>query len=120
MKRFTDLFLALDRTNKTNEKVEALKSYFLTAPGEDKIWALAMFAGRRPPAVFKRAQLHEWALELAGIPEWLFRESYASVGDLAETISLIVPTSPVSTSERTLNEWFRSLIDLAGATDEQK
>jgi len=120
MKQFTDLFLALDRTNKTNEKVEALRSYFLTAPDEDKIWALAMFAGRRPPAVFKRAQLHEWALELAGIPEWLFRESYASVGDLAETISLILPTATASTSERTLNEWFRSLIDLAGASDEQK
>jgi DNA ligase-1 len=57
MKRFTDLFLRLDRTNKTNEKVEALKSYFLTAPDEDKIWALAVFTGRRPPSIFKRAQL---------------------------------------------------------------
>lgn len=119
MKRFTELFLTLDRTNKTNEKVAALKSYFLTAPDDDKIWALAVFTGRRPPSVFKRAQWQQWALELAGIPEWLFRESYASVGDLAETISLILPTS-ASGSERSLNEWFRSLIALSNASDEEK
>jgi DNA ligase-1 len=119
MKHFTDLFLRLDRTNKTNEKVEVLKAYFLSAPDEDKIWALAVFTGRRPPAVFKRAQFHEWALELAGIPDWLFRESYASVGDLAETISLILPTS-ASTNERSLSEWFHSLIALSNASDEEK
>ncbi len=119
MKRFTDLFIRLDRTNKTNEKVEALKSYFLTAPDEDKIWALAVFAGRRPPGAFKRNQLVEWALELANIPEWLFRESYGSVGDLAETISLILPTA-VSGEERSLNEWFRSLIAISKASDEAK
>jgi DNA ligase-1 len=120
MKRFTELFLALDRTNKTNEKVEALKSYFLTAPDEDKIWALAVFTGRRPPGVFKRAHLHDWALELAQIPEWLFRESYGSVGDLAETISLILPTSSVSSDERSLDEWFRALIRLSDKSDEEK
>lgn len=120
MKRFTELFLQLDRTNKTNEKVEALKSYFLTAPDEDKIWALALFTGRRPPSAFKRGQLHEWALELAQIPEWLFRESYGSVGDLAETISLILPTAASSSDDRTLNELFRSLIELKNASDEVK
>jgi DNA ligase-1 len=119
MKRFTELFIHLDRTNKTNEKVEALKSYFLTAPDEDKIWALAVFTERRPPSVFKRGQLHEWAMELAGIPEWLFRESYGSVGDLAETISLILPVSP-SSGDRSLNDLFRSLIGLAKASDEEK
>jgi DNA ligase-1 len=119
MKRFTELFIHLDRTNKTNEKVEALKSYFLTAPDEDKMWALAVFTGRRPPSVFKRGQLQEWAMELAGIPEWLFRESYGSVGDLAETISLILPVSP-SSGGQTLDELFRSLIDLAKATDGAK
>ncbi|HEX8060517.1 MAG TPA: ATP-dependent DNA ligase, partial [Cyclobacteriaceae bacterium] len=120
MKRFTDLFLRLDRTNKTNEKVEALKAYFLSAPDEDKIWALAVFTGRRPPSVFKRAQVHEWALELAGIPDWLFRESYASVGDMAETISLMLPTSVETEDDRSLNGWFRSLIKLSGASDQEK
>ncbi len=119
MKRFTNLFLHLDRTNKTNEKVELLKAYFLSAPEEDKIWALALFTGRRPPRPIKSSQVQEWALEQAGIPQWLYRESYSSVGDMAETISLLLPVSE-STSEKTLSEWFREFIAIAKFSDEQK
>ena len=120
MKRFTELFLQLDRTNKTNEKVELLKGYFLSAPDEDKIWALALFTGRRPPRKIKSAQVQEWALELAGIPHWLFRESYGSVGDLAETVSLILPEPTETSDEKTLAEWFSALGELRNASDEEK
>ncbi|MGB4400797.1 MAG: ATP-dependent DNA ligase [Daejeonella sp.] len=120
MKRFTELFLQLDRTNKTNEKVELLKGYFLSASDGDKIWALALFTGRRPPRKIKSAQVQEWALELAGIPHWLFRESYASVGDLAETVSLILPQPTETGDEKTLAEWFGALAALKDATDEEK
>jgi DNA ligase-1 len=119
MKRFVDLFLELDRTNKTNDKVELLKAYFLSAPDEDKIWALALFTGRRPPRQVKSTQVQEWAMEQSGIPHWLFRESYHSVGDLAETISRILPSYP-SSSEKTLNEWFVHLAQLKGADDAMK
>jgi DNA ligase-1 len=120
MKRFTELFLQLDRTNKTNEKVELLKGYFLSAPDEDKIWALALFTGRRPPRKIKSSQVQEWALELAGIPYWLFRESYGSVGDLAETVSLILPPSSETGEEKTLAEWFNALEGLKNADDIEK
>ena len=119
MKKFVDLFLELDRTNKTNDKVELLKAYFLSAPDEDKVWALALFTGRRPPRQIKSAQVQEWAMEQSGIPYWLFRESYGSVGDLAETISRILPSYP-STSDRTLSEWFVHLAQLKGADDATK
>lgn len=119
MKQFTQLFLELDRTNKTNEKVSLLKSYFLTAPEEDRLWALALFTGRRPPRNFRTAQIHVWALERANIPEWLYKESYNSVGDMAETISLLLPVTS-STSDRTLSEWFHALSEKSKATDEEK
>jgi len=119
MKRFTNLFLQLDRTNKTNEKVELLKSYFLTAPEEDKIWALALFTGRRPPRNIKSAQLQEWVLERTNIPLWLYRESYNSVGDMAETISLLLPPG-TSTSEKSLSEWFHTLASLNKSSDADK
>lgn len=119
MKRFADLFRGLDQTNRTNEKVELLKTYFLSAPEEDKIWALALFTGRRPPRKIKTAQMQQWALERAGIPEWLFRESYHSVGDLGETISRILPAAGTS-SERSLSGWFAYLARLNGADDAQK
>lgn len=119
MKLFANLFLNLDRTNKTNEKVELLKSYFLIAPDADKLWALALFTGRRPPRKIKTSQIQQWAMQQAGIPEWLFKESYNSVGDLAETISLILPESS-SQNGKTLNEWFNYLAQLNTASDAEK
>lgn len=119
MKRFALLFSELDQTNRTNERVELLKSYFLSAPDEDKVWALALFTGRRPPRKIKTAQMQQWAMERADIPEWLFRESYHSVGDLAETISRILPSSGTS-SERSLSGWFHYLAQLNEADDWQK
>jgi DNA ligase-1 len=119
MKRFTNLFLELDRTTKTNDKIALLKAYFLSAPDEDKLWALALFTGRRPPRKIKTTQVQEWAIEQANIPMWLFRESYGSVGDLAETISLILPAN-TSTSEKTLSEWFAYFTQLNKASDEEK
>lgn len=119
MKRFAHLFQELDRTNKTNDKVELLKAYFSSAPEADKIWALALFTGRRPPRKIKTTQIHQWAMQEAGIPEWLFRESYHSVGDLAETISRILPDYRAS-SDKSLAEWFGYLAQLADADDTQK
>jgi DNA ligase-1 len=35
--------------------------------------------------------LRQWALEVTGIPSWLFEECYETVGDLAETVALLLP-----------------------------
>ena len=40
MKRFSQLFSEIDRTNRTNEKVRALVNYFNEANPEDAAWAL--------------------------------------------------------------------------------
>ncbi|PSL22662.1 ATP-dependent DNA ligase [Dyadobacter jiangsuensis] len=120
MKQFADLFMSLDRTNKTNAKVDLLKNYFLTASDDDKLWALTLFTGRRPSFKVNRTQVKEWAAEEAGIPMWLFQESYHSVGDLGETISLLLPRTSPGGSEKSLSEWFHYLGMLPGMTDEQK
>lgn len=120
MKLFTEHFLQLDRTNKTNEKVALLKHYFSAAPDADKVWALALFTGRRPPRKIKSAQVQQWALELAGIPDWLLREGYNNVGDLAETVSLILPEAVNPSFNRTLSEWFTELEKLSKATMKKK
>src|SRR5688572_8101104 len=120
MKEFAELFLNLDRTNKTNEKVELLKNYFINTNEKDKIWALALFTGRRPSFKVNSRQLREWASEEAKIPEWLFRESYQSVGDLGETISLLLPSNGNTADEKTLSEWFAYLNLLPFMNDEEK
>ena len=48
MKAFAELYAALDSTTKTNEKIEALVSYFSNAPLADIGWAIHFLIGRRP------------------------------------------------------------------------
>ena len=104
MRLFSELIEALDRTNKTNDKIEIIKDYFSAASDIDKIWVLYLFSGGKLRKKFNTSQLKEWAIEYSKIPEWLFNESYNSVGDLAETISLILPQRETE-SERSLSEW---------------
>ena len=91
MKLFTELFSKLDQTNKTNEKVAALKEYFSLAKPENAAWALYFLSGRKPKQIVPSKKLKEWAMELAQIPEWLFEESRNTVGDTSETIALLLP-----------------------------
>lgn len=90
MKRFAQLIEQLDSTNKTNQKVAALSQYFHDAPKEDALWAVALLSHRRPSRPVTTTLMREWAAEVAQLPEWLFEESYHIVGDLAETIALLV------------------------------
>lgn len=120
MKQFAELFMNLDRTNKTNAKVELMKNYFLAASDEDKLWALTLFTGRRPSFKINRTQVKEWAATEANIPMWLFQESYQSVGDLGETISLILPEAHTKRTERSLSDWFNYLRMLPGMADQEK
>lgn len=92
MKRFTDLYLELDQTTKTTEKIDALKRYFSEAPARDAAWALYFLSGRKPRQAVSSTRLRLWVMELTGTPDWLFEESYQAVGDLAETISLLLPS----------------------------
>ncbi len=91
MKLFTELYVELDQTNKTNEKVEAMRFYFGRAEPHDAAWALYFLSGRKPRQIVPSKKLREWSLELSGIPEWLFQESRDTVGDSAETMALLLP-----------------------------
>ena len=119
MKDFAQLFQKIDQTTSTKAKVSALAAYFETAPEEDRLWTIALFSGRRPKRTVTVTQLREWAAELAGIPQWLFEESYPIVGDLAETISLILP-EPSSRADATLATQINEIRDLAKVSDDEK
>ena len=108
MKRFAALFATLDQTTRTNTKVAALAAYFRDAPEADRLWTIALFSGRRPKRAVTTTRLREWAAERAGIPLWLFEETYPIVGDLAETIALVLP-APGTTHDASLSIWIDRL-----------
>lgn len=120
MHLFSQLVLRLDQTNKTNDKVAALVDYLAAAPDEDKIWAIAMFTGRRPRRAVQTKLLREWAAEVAEMPRWLLEESYHVVGDLAETLALMLPAPDQPNSGRTLKDWMQFLGDMKGKDEEEQ
>ncbi|MEP4194083.1 MAG: ATP-dependent DNA ligase [Aliishimia sp.] len=116
MKEFAELFRALDQSTKTTNKVNALAHFFATANEADRLWTIALFSGRRPKRVVTTTKLREWAAEAANIPLWLFEDSYPIVGDLAETIALILPFSTSST-DRGLTHWINVLRGLSAVEE---
>ena len=119
MKQFTALIQQLELTNKTNAKIEALVHYFSTAPDKDKLWLIALFTGKRPKRPIKTSLMKQWCLEITEIPEWLFLESYSAVGDLGETLSLLLPPAQ-NESDQSLSEVMQDLIRLKNASEEEK
>ncbi len=119
MKTFAELIKTLDSTNKTTVKVAALADYLKVASDTDKVWTIAILSHRRPPRPVNTTLLRTWASELANIPLWLFEESYHIVGDLAETIALIVP-SKASSSKKSLTQFLEEMIALKSKTDTEK
>ncbi|MGI8787838.1 MAG: ATP-dependent DNA ligase [Pyrinomonadaceae bacterium] len=105
MKNFSDLYVALDQTNKTNEKVEAMVKYFKEATAADAAWAIYFLSGRKPRQIIPTAKLRAWAAEISEIPDWLFELSYDAVGDLAETIALLLPDTNAAGSDLPLAFW---------------
>ena len=125
MKRFTDLYWRLDGTTGTNEKVDALREYFATAPAEDAACAIKVLSGGRQLRAVSTALLREWAAEAAGIPLWLVEECYAHVGDLAETLALVLPHAGADAGAdgvgMGLAECMQTtIVELRGVDDQQK
>ncbi len=119
MKRFARLIQKLEQSNKTNDKIAALVDYFNYADDKDKIWVIALFTGKKPKRPIKSALLKYWAIDITQTPEWLFSESYSNVGDLSETIALLLPPAE-NTSDLQLHKWIEELHDLEGKDDETK
>ncbi|PZP48866.1 MAG: ATP-dependent DNA ligase [Pseudopedobacter saltans] len=119
MKAFATLIKTLDSTNKTNAKMDAIISFLQVASNADKLWSLALFTGKRPKRMVNSAMMKQWAMQEANIPEWLFVESYLSVGDLGETIALILPPAK-HFWEFSLSEWMDKIAALQEGTEAEK
>ncbi|PVZ20584.1 MULTISPECIES: ATP-dependent DNA ligase [unclassified Pseudomonas] len=118
MQAFAQLYARLDATTSSNARLAALQAYFADAPAEDAAWAVYFLAGGRPRQLVPSRVLREVAQAMAGLPQWLFEESYHSVGDLAETVSLVLPDQP-SQSREGLAWWVeQALLPLRGLPPE--
>jgi DNA ligase-1 len=107
VREFAELYDEIDTTTSTNLKVAAMARYFRAAPPADAAWAAYILSGRRLKRFIGPAVLSRWLIEASGLPEWLVSESYASVGDMAETIALLIESDAAAkeTTDVPLAEW---------------
>jgi DNA ligase-1 len=119
MKRFARLFSEIDETTRTNEKVAAMARYFSEARPADAAWAVYFLMGLRPKRLVPVRRLAAWAMEESSVRDWLFEESYHAVGDLAETIALLLPESAAS-SDEPLHSWVENRLLQIGKVSEEE
>lgn len=122
MKTFAALYERLDSTTSTQAKVAALSDYFRDADPADAAWAAHFLCGRRLKRLVGPAELRSWLVETSELPAWLVEETYASVGDLAETVALLMePPSTDAAHEIPLTRWIKERLEpLRGAATERR
>jgi DNA ligase-1 len=118
MRAFAQLYAELDQSTSTLSKVAALKRYFVQASPEDAAWAAYVLAGGKLRQLVPTRVLRETACALTRTPDWLFEESYQSVGDLAETIALLLGAGH-SSSNASLSDWMARLEACRGLEETQ-
>ena len=100
---FALLIKTLSSTTKTSDKMEAIVRFFQQSEEEDTMWVIALFTGRQPNRTLKTTLLMEWCREITNLPEWLIQECYHTVGDLAETLALLLPNENTNLPQNTTN-----------------
>lgn len=99
MHAFAHLHADLDRhAGDDAEQLNALLRYLAAAPPADAAWAVHLLAGGTLGLAVGKPVLRQAARQAAGLDDWLFDACLQAVGDLAETISLLLP--PASATSR--------------------
>ena len=125
MRRFAELYQTLDRSTATNDKRAALVAYFRQAPPADAAWALWLLAGGKVGGAKARiaasGELRAWIGEASGTPDWLVDASYHQVGDLAETLALLLDDPATPPPDLGLADWIeRRLAPIANADSDAR
>lgn len=109
MKAFASLYQRLDRSTATSDKRAALVDYFRAARPHDAAWALYLLSGGKVGGARRKiaasSELRSWISEESGLPAWLVDDSYDQVGDLAETLTLLLDDPAEAGADRPLAEW---------------
>jgi DNA ligase 1 len=120
MRNFAHLIQVLDGTNSTKLKVDALVHYFGIEKNEvDRLWMVALFTGKRPQRFVSTTLLRIWCAEQSGIPLWLFEDTYHIIGDLAESIALMLPSHD-RTSDVGISDLILQMQSLKNKEEDQK
>ena len=123
MQQFAQLFQQLDEQRGTKAKVAAMTDYFASTPAADGAWAVYFLSGRRLKRLIGPVQLRQWLAQASGLPLWLIEQTHEHVGDLAETVALVLSDQRPRRTTRAdgLADWVEThILSLRGLEDEQR
>ncbi len=103
LKKFSELFLDLDSSNSTNNKIEILKRYFLSNEPIDNSWAIYLLTGKNNKRFVNGRYLRSLFSQIYGYPQWLIDQCYLKVGDSAELITLLLKNINTSKNKKISN-----------------
>lgn len=120
MRRFAELYQRLDRSTAILEKKRALIDYLHGATPADAAWALWLLSGGKiggaKAKIAGNGELREWISQSSATPAWLVDDCYDQVGDLAETLALLLDDPAQHTTDVALCEWIEHrLLGVANA-----
>ncbi len=118
--KFAELIRLLGIETKTNEKLRSLVDFLKKASDQDKVWLIALFTGRRPKRSIKTSLLTKWCIDITGLSSWLFTESYHTVGDLAETIALLIPDGKGNSYKASLLETIETIQRVGSLNEDEQ
>jgi DNA ligase-1 len=121
MRRFAALYSALDASGGTSARVTALVAFFAESEPADAAWALHVLLGKQGKRLITGRRLRQICLEGSTLPEWLFDDCYAHVGDSAETIALLwrqVAGEEHNPASQPLHRWMDTLLPSAAALED--
>ena len=117
MRAFSQLFDQLERATQTSERIAAFEHYFRSVPAADAIWALWNLMGGRLQRLVAPVRLRQWTAEMAGLPLWLVEECQSVVGDLGETLALLLPPNATPSPPALATLMRQRVLPLAGASE---
>ena len=142
MNQFAKLYQALDQAPGNKAREQALQAYFSSVDAAEASWAIYILSGGKintgKNRIASTTQLRQWLSDLLQLPDWMVDDCYRQVGDLAETLALLVeaergnrPSQPIvgapdsawqlPSNDTSLVDWIeRFLLPLVHAPDMQR
>lgn len=118
MRRLASLIDALERHTGAAQRQAALTEYLRDSDTASAGWMIALALERGPQRRVTAQTLREWASEATGHPDWMISACYEVVGDVCETLALLVDHGRASVSDAPLGAWMESRILPALALDD--
>ena len=79
-----------------------------------------LVGGRKIGRTITSRQMRDWASEVSGFPAWMVNECYHVVGDLSETLSLLIPFDKPEDAAPSLHEIVEQRLKVIGKLPSDK